>query len=137
MKHLKTGFFMPLNPLGMLITGTYMVLYGLWLFSPLWDAFAVTDTLYQLLLVVPEWLIGSVTTILGLLVCLWPFWPDRRLRWAGLASGLLWFAIAITLFLGNWQSTTWLASLLPSALCINYYLNLSVNKSQNLTHNRR
>jgi xanthine/uracil permease len=121
----------------MLITGIYMILWGLWLFSPLWEAFPATDTLYQLLKTIPEEALGGISTALGGMIVLGAIWEMKTLTWACLVSFLFWLALSVTLVLGNWKNPAWLGSILPCALSMYFYLNLSVSKDENLTHNKR
>lgn len=119
----------PVNSAIALITGLYTLLWGLWVINPFWDVFSRASLFHALNTVMPEVGWGAVALVTGLFM-VWGVTKHswKSLSWGSFAGFTHWLVISGGYFVGDWQNTGGITSLVLAVYCGYIYLNLRVSR---------
>lgn len=127
-EHLAGALLKPINPSASIIIGVYTVLWGIWVASPFWSAFARASYYSVMAQLAPEWVWGLAALFCGGLM----IYGATRRTYRELTNGagsiaILWFLIGICNFLADWQATGGVTSIMIFVYGAFVYLNIRVN----------
>lgn len=118
----------PLNPVPVLVLGLYTILWGLWIVNPFWEVFTQADIYSAMTQLGGEYFWGSIAVLAGT-VTVYGAIKGRPpyLFYGASTAGWHWFTIAIMYFMGDWQNTGGITSLMLAVWAACIYLNVKVN----------
>lgn len=127
-EHLSGALLRPINPAASIILGVYTVLWGMWVASPFWSAFAHVSYYSVMAHLAPEWVWGLIGIFCGGLM----IYGAVRRTYRELTNGagtiaLFWFFIGICNFLADWQATGGVMAFMIFIYGAFVYLNIRVN----------
>lgn len=112
----------PVNTSVISILGLFNVLLGIWVLLPF-------DSLIQTSTLVPEFVLGIITLIIGVLIVWGSFRENMNiLKWGTGAGFIEWIGLMGVVIYLNWKSTGWIVALMVSAYCGFVHLNIQVNR---------
>lgn len=111
----------PINTAAISILGLFNVLLGTWILLP-FDSLGL-GALF------PEWLIGVMLIIVGMLITVGSSLEKRKLLVIGASSSFYyWFVATVGAVLVSWQNTAWIFSVMIACYSAFVAINLKVNR---------
>ena len=128
MQGLAQALLMPINTAVVVILGFFTSIWGLWIFSPLWNAFDGA-TVYANMAFLPEMIWGGIGLLTGIMMIYGVFRNSFRSLTFGAKIGFYhWITVGILLLLGNWQCTLGPLAIMLAVYCSFVWLNIKVNR---------
>lgn len=131
--NIAVALMQPMNKAGAGIMGFFMILWGLWILLPFWDALSAANLFRFILELLPEPAVGGIAVGIGLMFLAALKLKNYCLLWvsAGVASWY-WGLFTIFCFISDWMNVsdmTYFALFLYSAFVYeNVRLNTRWNK---------
>lgn len=122
-------FGAPINTSAAMLMAVYTAVWGLWLLNPFWAVFDQAPLYSWLESVAPEWFWGAFALTCGITMAHGIIRHTYKSLIRGAFIGWIhWGAITTGYFLGDWQNTGGITSLMIMTYCAFIYLNLKVNQ---------
>lgn len=126
---IKQAMFRPINTAAISILGSFSVLWGAWVANPFWEVFDRAQLFDFMVVIMPEWLWGTIAIVVGLFMIYGVIKHSYRSLISGALSGFyFWLFGAINFFVGDWQNTGGVTLLMIAFYCAYIALNLRINK---------
>jgi hypothetical protein len=127
-RNVATEFMKPINISLIGILGLYTTLWGMWLLSPLWDVFTRAPLYSFMSSVAPEWAWGLFAFLSGISLCWGVYRRSSRSLIVGAFIGYFhWGVNSLAYFIGDWQNTGGITSLMLAVYSLLVFLNLKKN----------
>lgn len=126
---LAKRFGQPVNTSAAFIMAAYTFTWGVWLVHPGWDVFGRAELYMWLSSIAPESFWGGIAMLVGVLMAIGLARQTYRAVTIGLFLGFMhWSLISVGYFMGDWQNTGGITSVMISVYCAFVYLNMRMNK---------